>query len=99
VLAHLILVSVNITAGDGACSAFRVKGKTNGWVGRLRRMHGIKINEIFFINLTRSLGRVTEISCGEANCFEVAQDRPCGVLRDESNGLSEAKLSSGSIMI
>ena len=42
---NLVRVSANIIAGDGACSAFRVKGKPNGWVCRVRRMYGIKINE------------------------------------------------------
>jgi len=35
---------------------------------------------------------VTEISCREANWVEVAQVRPCVLLRDDSNGLSETEL-------
>jgi len=44
VLTHLVPVSENIIVGDGACSAFRVKGKLNGWMGRVRRTYGINLS-------------------------------------------------------
>ena len=43
--------------------------------------------------------KLNEISWGEANWFEVAQDRPCGALSDDGNGFFLAELSSGRTMI